>query len=74
MSGTDLVVAEVFDNEQTANIALGMLRANGIPCILNHELLYSVMRMNLPLSDGIRLMVFERDLQEARHLLEEAGD
>lgn len=74
MSETDLVVAETFDNEQTANIALGMLRANGIPCILNHELLYSVMRMNLPLSDGIRLMVFERDLQEARRLLESAGD
>lgn len=74
MSNTNLVVAEIFDNVPGANIALGMLRANGIPCILDHELVYSVLNINLTPDNGIRLMVYERDLPTALRLLEQAKD
>lgn len=74
MSDTDLVVAEIFDDAVAANIAMGMLRTNGIPCVLNHELLYSVLRINLSPDNGIRLMVYQRDLEKALTLLQEACD
>lgn len=74
MGNSNLVVAEIFDNAPAANIAMGMLRANGIPCILDHELVYSVLHINLTPDNGIRLMVFERDLATALQLLSQAKD
>lgn len=31
-----LVLAKVYYNDAEANIAMGMLRSNGIPCILDN--------------------------------------
>lgn len=72
--GSQLVVAAIYDNIQEANIAQGMLRTNGIPCVLNGEIGYSVLRIQLAPSDGIRLMVFERDYYAALQLLEADND
>lgn len=64
-----LVVARIFDHDGAANIALGMLRANGIPCILDNELTYVTFGIQLTPNDGIRLMVREKDLPAALELL-----
>lgn len=69
-----LVLAKVFDSGPAANIAMGMLRANGINCILDGEIAYGVFGIQLAPSDGIRLMVNEEDLPEALRLLAEHHD
>lgn len=70
----NLTLAAIFPNARIASIAAGMLEANGIPSILDNELLSSV----LPISDmslgQVRLMVNASDLPEALRLLREHGD
>lgn len=67
--GTRLVLARSFETIGAANIALGMLRTNGIPCILENELIASVFALPAASFDRVRLMVYERDLKEALRLL-----
>lgn len=69
-----LAVAAIYTSDAEANIALGMLRTNGIPCELNGELAYGVMGIQLTPNDGIRLMVRAEDLDAALKLLAENGD
>ncbi len=68
-NGQRLVLARVFETIGVANIALGMLRANGIPCILDNEIIASVFALPSAQFNGIRLMVHERDLDTALKLL-----
>ncbi|MCC8112921.1 MAG: DUF2007 domain-containing protein [Bacteroidales bacterium] len=72
--GNQLVLARVFEHDVPANIAMGMLRANGIPCILDHEIVSNVFGIQLTPCDGIRLMVRRRDLPVALKLLRECDD
>ena len=71
---TRIVLAATFDDMPMANIARGMLEANGIPAILDNEIAYSVLRIELTPTNSIRLMVREQDLDKALHLLKEHGD
>ena len=64
-----LVTAATFANAPEANIALGMLRANGIPCILDNEIAYDVFGIQLLPEPGIRLLVHARHLDAAAELL-----
>ncbi len=65
-----LVVAATFTSDIKANIALGMLRANDIPCILDGEIITGVMGIQLSPQGSIRLMVREEHLAQALALLE----
>jgi hypothetical protein len=64
-----IVVLREFNNIYDANIALGVLRANGINCELENQLVGGVSSIVGALSDSIRLIVFETDLERARQLL-----
>jgi hypothetical protein len=64
-----IVVLREFSNIYDANIALGVLRANGINCELENQLVGGVSSIVGALSDSIRLIVFESDLEHARQLL-----
>ncbi|MBQ9073534.1 MAG: DUF2007 domain-containing protein, partial [Muribaculaceae bacterium] len=50
-------------------IAKGVLETNGIPCVINNEIMSSVYPITVTTLGAIRLMVFERDLETARELL-----
>lgn len=67
--GQRLVCARIFETIGVANIAMGMLRANGIPCILDNEMIANVFAIPIAEWDGIRLMVHECNLNEALALL-----
>lgn len=69
-----LVLANIYDNAPEANIAMGMLRANGIPAILDNEIAYTTFGIQLTPSNGIRLMVRSSDLAAAQALLKASGD
>ncbi len=69
-----LVVADTFTSDIRANIAAGMLRANDIPCILDGEIITSVMGFQLSPQGSIRLMVHEGDLVRALELLKSSAD
>lgn len=64
-----LVVADTFTSDIEANIVAGMLRANDIPCILDGEIISSVMGIQLSPRGSIRLMVRESDLPRALSLM-----
>lgn len=67
----NLVLAKIYDNDARANIALGILRTNGIPCELFNEMSYNVMGIQLTPTDGIRLMVLRDNLDEALDLIKD---
>lgn len=69
-----LVLAQIFDSAPAANIAMGMLKTNGINCILDGEIAYGVFGIQLTPTNGIRLMVNEEDLPQAQALLAEHHD
>ncbi len=65
-----LSVIKVYKSDAAANIALGVLRTNGIPAVLNNELTSTVFGIQLSSSDGIRLLVNEQDRELALRLLD----
>lgn len=69
-----LVLAKIYYNDAEANIAMGMLRSNGIPCILDNEIAFTTFGIQLTPNNGIRLMVHQSDLSAAQSLLSSAGD
>lgn len=69
-----LVPAKIFNNSAEANIAMGMLRTNGIPCILDNEIAFTTFGIQLAPNNGIRLMVHQADLSAALSLLSAASD
>lgn len=69
-----LVLAKVYYNDAEANIAMGMLRSNGIPCILDNEIAFTTFGIQLTPTNGIRLMVHQSDLSLALSLLSADGD
>ena len=69
-----LVAIAAFSSDAEAHIVQGMLLNHDIPCVLNGEIISSVMGIQLLPSDSIRLMVHERDAERAMALLEAVGD
>lgn len=70
----NLVAAATFSSDIAANIALGMLRTNGIPCVLYGEISKNVLGISLTPEDSIRLMVKVSDLEAAQTLLKQSND
>lgn len=69
--GDNLVLAKIYDNDAKANIALGILQTNGIPCALFNEMSYGVLGIQLTPNDGIRLMVHRENLPQALELIKD---
>lgn len=66
---SELVLLNEYNTDAEAYIAKGVLETNGIPCIINNEIMSSVYPLTLTSLGGIRVMVFDRDLASARALL-----
>ncbi len=69
----DLALAAEYNDEVTADIARGMLEANGIPAIVEGT---NMVRLYLgaQIWNPVRLMVRQCDLDTALTLLKEHGD
>ena len=65
-----LSVIKVYSSDAAANIALGVLRTNGIPAVLNNEITSNVFGIQLAPFDGIRLLVNDEDRDIALRLLD----
>lgn len=70
MSTSDqLVQIGYFDNVTDAYVALGALRDAGIPCQVIDGLAALYTPIGTPVS-GARILVFQRDLERARQILQ----
>jgi hypothetical protein len=58
-----------FDNYVTANITLGMLQEAGINCHLKDEYTVTIDPFLSPMLGGIKIMVYEQQVQRAIELL-----
>ena len=65
----DLILLDTYYSDVDAYIAKGVLETNGIPCIINNEIMSSVYPITVTSLGEIRLLIFRRDLEEARRLL-----
>ena len=61
-----------FDNYIEANLVLGMLQENGINCHLKDENTITIDPLLSPAIGGMKLMVYETQVQRANELLIEA--
>lgn len=66
-----LVLLETFENNIDASMARQFLEENEIACMLTNENVAAV--YPIPNVGEIRMMVFEKDYDRARALLDEAG-
>lgn len=63
------VILTTYNSPEEAAIVAGMLQSNGIPCsVENRNNLY------VPTFNGVDIVVFEKDLDRARQLLNEHQD
>jgi Putative prokaryotic signal transducing protein len=70
--GEKIVVIREFDDVIAANICKTKLDAYGIPCFLTEENLASLYPGNQFLGFKVRLHLFNKDTEEAEHIIREA--
>lgn len=66
-----LVTLKNYDTMVDAMVDLEVLKANGIECSINNEDAVEILPMFSEINEGIRIVVFEADLELAHSLLEE---
>ncbi len=66
-----IIVFDSFDNVIKANIIKTKLDAYGIPCFLTGEHFVNVYPIRNELFPGVRLCIFEKDLERVREILVE---
>lgn len=66
-----IVVVRHFDNPVEANIIKGLLDANEIPCFLTDENIIGLNPLYNPAIGGVKLQVFEKDIEMVERLLSE---
>lgn len=66
---SDLVVLNEYYSDAEAYIDKGVLETNGIPCAINNEIMSSIYPVTITSLGAIRLLVFKRDLDDAKLLL-----
>ncbi|MBP5456814.1 MAG: DUF2007 domain-containing protein [Paludibacteraceae bacterium] len=64
-----MVVVATYYNQSQANIAKGLLEANGIECFLKDEFINQIFSPFNPAFGGIKLCVLEHNADDARQLL-----
>lgn len=65
----DLTLCANFPDAPTASLAVGLLGANDIPAIADNATINTL----LPIAGSVRVMVRERDLEQARRVLAQGG-
>ncbi|HRF69629.1 MAG TPA: DUF2007 domain-containing protein [Muribaculum sp.] len=70
MKDSDLVVFGTYYSDADAYIAKGVLETNGVPCIINNEIMSTVYPITVTSLGEIKLLVFRRDLELARRIME----
>ena len=70
MKDSDLVVFGTYYSDADAYIAKGVLETNGVPCIINNEIMSTVYPITVTSLGEIKLVVFRRDLELARRIME----
>lgn len=68
------MLAATYSDSTSAAIARGMLEANGIPSLIENDVMNTLFPIYSTALGYIRLMVRESDLEKARQLLAEHGD
>ncbi len=66
---SDLVVLNEYFTDAEAYIAKGVLETNGIPCVINNEIMSSIYPLPVSSVGGVRLLVFRQDVETAQSLL-----
>lgn len=69
-----IVLLRTFDLAIDANLAKTKLDAFGIPCFLNDENLANLYPMRTNFGMGVRLMVFENDVQRSIEILSDQSE
>jgi hypothetical protein len=64
----ELILFHAYTTDVDAYIAKGVLETNGIPCIVENEIM-ATMYLGVGAIGGFRLMIFRRDLDAATQLL-----
>jgi DNA-directed RNA polymerase subunit RPC12/RpoP len=64
-----IIVLKSFDNPIDASLAKSKLDAYGIPCFLSEENLGNLYPVHNPRFSGVRLHLFEHDVEQARQVL-----
>ena len=70
MKDSDLVVFGTYYSDADAYIAKGVLETNGVPCIINNEIMSTAYPITVTSLGEIKLLVFRRDLELARRIME----
>ncbi|MCH5319548.1 MAG: DUF2007 domain-containing protein [Paramuribaculum sp.] len=64
-SPDELVLLRTFSTDWEAYIAKGVLENEGIPSIVNNEIMSGIYPIGFNKLGGVRLLVFRRDLEKA---------
>lgn len=65
-----IIVFESYDTTVAANLAKTKLDAYGIPCFLTEENLTNLYPVRMGIFPGVRLHIFEGDIDEVKTILE----
>ena len=66
-----IIIYQAFDTVMQANLAKTKLDAYGIPCFLTEENFTSLYPFRNDIFPGMRLHIFERDVDRAKEILTE---
>lgn len=69
-----LVVLKTFFTDWEAYIAKGVLDTEGIPSIINNEIMSTIYPIGFNKLGGVRLLVFNRDFERAKKAIENCED
>ncbi|MCM1483036.1 MAG: DUF2007 domain-containing protein [Muribaculaceae bacterium] len=69
----DLEAVRVFDQDWEAHLAQGALEEAGIPSVIDNAIMAATIPIGFNSIGGVRLMVFSRDAERARDVLNQGG-
>ncbi len=70
-SGNKIVVFDSYDTVMSANLVKTKLDAYGVPCFLTDEHFVNLYPIRNELFPGVRLHIFEKDLDQVKEILVE---
>jgi DNA-directed RNA polymerase subunit RPC12/RpoP len=68
-SDSKIVVFDSYDTVMSANLVKTKLDAYGVPCFLTDEHFVSMVPIRNDLFPGVRLYIFEKDLEQVKEIL-----
>ena len=68
--GDELVMFGQYENAVDASMVKGVLETNGVPCMLTNDVFSSVFPIGFEPFGGVRVMIYKRDMDLARKIME----